>query len=51
MLALPGDLYEDFRKLELNVVIVEVQPTLIDEIRAAQSTNPQLDRINIEALA
>jgi len=43
-LSIPRDLCEDFRKLELNVVTrktksilytLEVQPTLIDEIRAA----------------
>ena len=59
LIALPRDLFEDFKKLDLNVVtretksilyIMEVQPTLIEEIkaikiRAAQSTNPLLDKI------
>ena len=51
LLALPRDLCKDFKKLELNVVAretrhllytMEVQPTLIEEISAAQSTNPLL---------
>jgi len=54
------DLCEDFKKLELNVVIretrlilytMEVQPALIEEIRAAQSMDSQLDMIKIEVLA
>ena len=48
LLALPRDLYEDFKKLEINMVIretrsmlhtMEVEPTLIEEILAVQSTN------------
>jgi len=60
LLALPTDLRKDFKKLELHVVTretkyilytMEIQPTLIEEIRAAQSTNPLLDRIRTEVLA
>jgi len=58
LLALPKDLCEDFKKLKINVVIretksmrytMEVQPTLINEIRAVQSTDPHLDMIKVEA--
>jgi len=56
-LALPRDLFEDRKKLQLNVVTretksilstMEIQPTLVEENRAAQSTGPQLDKIKIE---
>jgi len=59
LLALPSELCEEFHKLELNVFtliskpilcILEVQPTLIEEIRVAQTTDPQLERIREEIL-
>jgi len=49
VLALLKDFCEDFKKLELNIVTretrsvlytIEVQPTLTEEIRAPQRTNP-----------
>jgi len=49
LLALPRDLCKDFKKFGINAVTkrdkpilcaVEVQPTLIMEIRTAQGTNP-----------
>jgi len=58
-LALPSKLCEEFHKLELNVITprsklipctLEVQPTLIEEIRVAQTTDPQLKRIREEIL-
>ena len=58
-LALSRDLCENFRKLELNVVTrytrsmlytMEIELTLIEEIRAIQSTDTQLDRIKAEVL-
>jgi len=57
LLVLPRDLCEDFKKLELNMVTMEsrpilhtleVQPTLIEEIRAVKSKDPQLDRMKTE---
>ena len=56
LLALPMDLCEDFKKLEINMVTretrsmlytMEVQRTLTEEIQAIQSTDPQLDRIKM----
>jgi len=56
---LPKDLCEAFYKMEINVVTranksvlyaLEVQPTLVEEIRAAQATDPQLERIRYEVL-
>jgi len=60
LLALHGELCEEFKKLEINMVMrhirpmlytIEVQPTPIEEIRAAKSTDPQLNRIKAEVLA
>ena len=54
LLVLPSELCEEFRKLELNVITprskpilctLEVQSTLIEEIRVAQTTDHQLERI------
>jgi len=51
LLALLNKLCEEFQKLELNMVTprakpmlctLEAQPTLIEEIRVAQATDPQL---------
>jgi len=59
LLTLPNELCEEFRKLELNVATprakpmlctLEVQPTLIEEIRVAQDMNPQLEQIREEIL-
>ena len=53
------DLCEEFWRLELNVVTprakstlhaIEAQSTLIVEIRVAQATDPQLERIREEIL-
>jgi len=58
-MKLPIDLCEELRKLELNVVTpitkstlhaMEVQLTLIEEIRIAQAMDPQLERIREEIL-
>jgi len=54
--ALPRQWCEEFKKLEINVVTrnirhmlytIDVQPTLIEEIRVAQDTNLELDRIEL----
>jgi len=54
LLALPDALCKEFRRLELNMIIpgakpmlcaLDVQPTLVEEIRTAQATDPQLERI------
>jgi len=59
LLALLSELCEKFRKLELNVITpgskpilytLEVQPTLIEEIRVAQTTDPQPERNREEIL-
>ena len=59
LLVLPSELCEEFRKLELNMITprskpilctLEVQPTLIEEIRAAQAIDPQLERVRGEIL-
>jgi len=59
LLALPSELCEEFHKLELNVITrrsksilcaLEVQPTLIEEIRVAQTTDLQLQQIREEIL-
>jgi len=59
LLELPIYLYEQFPKLEINVdtrgtkpiwYAIEAQPTLIKEIRVAQTTNPQLQQIRKEIL-
>jgi len=59
LLSLPSKLCEEFRKLELNVITprskpilctLEVQPTLIEEIRVTQTIDPQLERIRKEIL-
>ena len=59
LLALPSDLCEEFRKLELNVITLrskptlctlEVHPTFIEKIRVVQATDPQLERIMEEIL-
>jgi len=58
-MELPMDLCEEFQKLKLNVITprakyilhaMEAQSTLIEEIRAAQATDPQLERIRKEIL-
>ena len=58
-MKLPVDFCEEFRKLELNIVTprakftlhaMEAQPTLIEEIRTTQVTDPQLERIREEIL-
>ena len=52
VMALPKELSEAFYKMEINVVTqgnksvlcaLEVQPTLVEEIRATHATNPQLE--------
>jgi len=57
LLQLPNELCEEFQKLDLNVVTprtkpilctLEAQATLIKEIRVAQATDPQLERIREE---
>ena len=59
LLGLPVDLSKEFQKMELNVVTLEANPilyameaqlTLIEEIRIAQTTDPQLERIREEIL-
>ena len=59
LLTLPNELCEEFQKLELNVATqrakpmlctLEAQPTLIEEIRVAQATDPQLEQIKEEIL-
>ena len=59
LLALPKELCEEIRKLELNVVTprakpilctLEGQPILIEEIRVAQAMDPQLKRIREKIL-
>ena len=59
MLALLSKLYEKFQKSELNVTTpkvkpilcaLEVQLTLLEEIRVAQTTDPQLEQIREETL-
>jgi len=59
LIALPNELCEEFRKLELNVITLrskpmlcalEAQPTLIEEIRVAHTTDPQLEWISEEIL-
>ena len=59
LIALPDDLCKEFGRLELNVVTpgvkptlyaLEVQPTLIEEIRTAQAIDPQLERKRDEIL-
>jgi len=59
VMALPRDLCEVFYKIEINVVrrenksvlcTLEVQPTLVEEIRVAQTADPQLERIREEVL-
>jgi len=54
LLALPNELYEEFRKLELNVITprakpmlcaLEAQPTPIEDTRVAQAMDRQLKRI------
>jgi len=58
-MKLPRDLCEEFQRLELNVVTlrtksilhaVEVQLILLEEIRIAHATDPQLERIKEEIL-
>jgi len=53
----PNDLCEEFQKLELNVINPETKPmlcafeaqlTLIEEIRVAHTTYPQVERIKEE---
>ena len=57
LLVLLNELYDEFQKLELNVITrrakpmlctLEAQPTLIEEIRAAQAVEPQLECIREE---
>jgi len=59
LLALLSELCEEFHKLDLNVITprskpilctLEVQPTLTEEIRVAQTIDPQLERIREEIL-
>ena len=59
LLALPKNLCEDFRRLEINVAIrrdkpiicaMEVQLALIKKMQIAQGTKAQLERINEEVL-
>jgi len=59
LITLPNELCQEFRRLELNVITLgaklmfyalEAQLTLIEEIRLAQTTDPQLERIRGEIL-
>jgi len=59
VIVLPEELCREFRKLELNVITpearpmlctLEPQPILIEEIRLAPTTEPQLQRIREEIL-
>ena len=59
LIALPDELCQEFRRLELNVTTpgakpmlyaLEAQPTLIKESRLAQTTDPQLEQIRGEIL-